>query len=184
MKEVTLEKAQKVGNWISALLLSNTRELIARIDERTTYIQKDVDHMRMDLSDVRHKVNDISPKVDVLWKERVAPSHSPRQLNQSGLRILEQSGIRRIIDQYKSELLARVRGRHPTDAYVAEQAALEMVNRLQEFYPDIVDKLRDGAFRSGEDIGTVLLVGGIYLRNEIFPELGFTIDDIDRSPAA
>ena len=44
----------------------------------------------------------------------------------------------------------------------------------------LVEKLKTGAFNTGSSIGDVLLVGGIYLRDIIFGDLGFKIDDLDK----
>lgn len=63
MNENDFGKLNKIGNWISAILLGNTRESIARIDERTLL-------MLADLNDIKKKVGDMAPKVDLLWKER------------------------------------------------------------------------------------------------------------------
>lgn len=169
----TVEKAKKVGNWISAILLGNTRELIARIDERTEFIVRD-------LKDIKPKVDDMFPKVDVLWKDRVAPSYSPRQLNERGNLILEKSGIKEIVDEKKDDLIQTVRGSNISTAYDAEETILSVMENFPTLFPDITEKLKVGAFNTGSSISDVLLVGGIYLRNLIFPELGFKIDDLDR----
>jgi hypothetical protein len=58
-EQSTLGIAKKVGNCLSAILLGNTRELIARIDERTL-------HMAADLKDIKPKVDDMYPKVGIL----------------------------------------------------------------------------------------------------------------------
>lgn len=158
---------------MSAILLGDTRELIARIDERTEHILKDLD-------DIKPKVNDMVPKVDILWRDKLAPTHSPRQLNDRGNSILANSGIKEIIDENKSKLLALVKEKNPKTAYDTEQTILSVVNELQNHFPEITDRLKDGAFRVGEDIPTLLFVGGIYLRNQIFTELGFSLVDLTK----
>lgn len=169
-----IDKAKKVGNWLSAILLGNTRELIARIDERT-------EHMAKDLDDIRPRVWDMSPKVDTLWKDRTAPANSPRQLNDRGILILEQSGIKQIVDQKKEQLLTLVRATDPTNAYDAEQAIITVMNDLQMHCPDVTETLKTGAFNVGADIPTLLYVGSVYLRNQIFKDLGFSLGDIDQT---
>ncbi len=161
------EQTKKIGNWISAILLGDTRELIARIDERTI-------HMQEDIKDLKNKVyNDISPKLDILWDDRVAPNHSPRQLNAKGIAILNGSGIKEVVDAKRVELLALVRERKPQNAYDAERAILDVVKELPAREPAIIDSLKYGAFKTGAAIEELLLVGGIYLRNLILPDLGF-----------
>jgi hypothetical protein len=166
------DKLQKVGNGLSAILLGNTRELIARIDERTNL-------MLQNLHDIKPKVDDMFPKVDILWKDRVAPANSPRQLNKNGTEILSKSGIKEIIDEKKDYLLSLVKTKNISTAYDAEQTILDIVTELPEHCPDIVDRLKTGAFNTGSDIQVILFVGGIYLRNLIFSDLGFSLTEID-----
>lgn len=166
-------KAKKVGNWISAILLGNTCELIARIDERTILMQDD-------LRDMKPKVDDMFPKVDILWKDKVAPAHSPRNLNDYGITILNSSGIKEVIEEKKSVLLTLVKTLDAKNAYDAEQAVLSVVKELPKHCPDVIDRLKAGAFKTGANLDTVLLVGGIYLRDLIFPNLGFSVEEIDK----
>src|SRR3989344_6679339 len=98
MEKESVEKLKKVGNWISAILLGNTRELITRIDERTIHISDT-------LKDIKPKVDDMFPKVDILWKDKVAPAHSPRRLNDYGITILNSSGIKEVIEEKRTILL-------------------------------------------------------------------------------
>jgi hypothetical protein len=125
-------------------------------------------------------VSDMKPKVDILWQDKVAPAHSPRQLNERGSDILANSGIKEIIDEKKDILLDIAKKKSLKNPYDTEQAIHQIMNELPSHCPDIIDKLKNGAFTTGVDIGTVLFVGGIYLRNMIFPELGFSINDLDK----
>ena len=58
---------------------------------------------------------------------------------------------------------------------------LSTVEKLPEHCPDVVDRLKTGAFKTGASLDTVLLVGGLHLRNLIFPSLGFSLDDIEKA---
>ena len=192
--EENIGKLKKVGNWFSAILLGNTRELIARIDEKTNRILEDlkdikpkvddmcpkVDILWTDIKDIKPKVDDMCPKVDILWADRVAPAHSPRRLNDYGNKILTESGIKEIIKEKKPKLLELVKAEKATNVYDAEMAVLSVVKKLPEHCPDVIDKLKTGAFNAGASLDTVLLVGGLYLRDLVFPELGFSVEDLDR----
>jgi len=159
----TISKAKKVDTWISAILLGDTRELIARIDERTTLMQ-------IDLRDIKPKVDDMFPKVDILWKDRVAPARSPRTLNARGEAILGKSGIKEIIDANKAGLYKLVQAKNVMNEYDMENAVLEVVKKLPMYYPDTLEDLKQGAFSVGASVDEVLLVGGIYLRDLIFSD--------------
>ncbi len=81
------------------------------------------------------------------------------------------------------ELLSNVKVVNPTNAYDAEQTILNVVSDITKNYPDIVPRLKDGAFRVGQGTETVLLVGGFFLRDLIFSELGFSLIDLDKPKA-
>lgn len=125
----------------------------------------------------------VEERVNTLWKDEVAPAHSPRQLNDIGKKILNESGIKEIIEDRKDELLAKIKILKLSNAYDAEQATLNVVSELPKHCPDILPKLKDGAFKVGQGIETVLLVGGFHLRDLIFTELGFSLVDLDKPKA-
>ncbi len=122
----------------------------------------------------------LKEKIDILWKDKFAPAESPRNLNERGNAILNESGIKEIIDNKRNVLLALVRERRATNAYDAEQAILSVVSEMTNRFPELIPQLKDGSFRTGVDVGSLLFVGGIYLRDQIFTDFGFSKDDIDR----
>jgi hypothetical protein len=88
-----------------------------------------------------------------------------------------------VIDEKREVLLAAVRAQAPSNAYDAQRVIFAAAQDLAH-NPEIVERLKPGAFRTGADIITVLLVGGVYLRDLIFPDLGFSPDGtpIDQRP--
>lgn len=138
------------------------------------------DEIKPDLKDVRERFIVVEERVDTIWKDRLAPAHSPRQLNEKGKNILTGSGIKEIIDIKKDCLMELVKTKKITNAYDAEEAVLSVVMELPKNCPNMVEKLKTGAFRVGADVGAVLFVGGMYLRNEIFATLGFSLEDLDK----
>lgn len=105
-----------------------------------------------------------------------APPGSPRQLNERGLKILNESGVRRFVDEKKDELLEKIRAQTFTNPYDAERYVLDTMRSAPKAYPEIIDDIKTAAFQAGTDVDSVLLVGGFYLRDLIFPELGFAVD--------
>jgi hypothetical protein len=128
-------------------------------------------------------VADMKPKVDVLWADKYAPAHSPRQLNDRGKNILKESGIKEIVDAKKNRLLEIVKTRNPKNPYDAEMFITQVMSELPTHCPEVVEQLKGGAFKTGVDINTVLFVGSVYLRDLIFPNLGFSVSDLDRPTA-
>jgi hypothetical protein len=172
---------KKIGNLISNVLLGETKELIVRTDERVQNISRTMtEELRPDVKDMREKFSGIETKVSALWADKYAPSRSPRQLNDKGNAILANSGIKEILDAKKLELLKLIQTKNIKNAYDAEKIILATVAEMPIHYPDIVDKLKQGAFQAGVDIGAILFVGGIYLRNVVFKELGFSLEDLDK----
>lgn len=159
---------------ILALLIYIGRKLQILDDIRDSMKNK----LEPELQEVKGRFMVVEDRVETLWKDRLAPTHSPRQLNSGGQEILDKSGIKEIVDSKMDLLLGLVKERKPKNAYDAEQYIQEVMTDLPKHCPDIVDQLKDGAFRVGADLDAVLYVGSIYLRNSIFTELGFTQSDL------
>lgn len=158
--------------------LKNVRERFSLIEGR---VNTDIPES---IRDVREHVRELDRRIDDTWKSKLAPAHSPRQLNERGQRIFEESGIQAIIDERQEALLAEVKTHNPTNPYDAEQLIEDAVKAIPDRFPETIDTLKTGAFQSGESIDAVLFVGSIYLRNRIFKDLGFKIDDLDRQSVA
>lgn len=133
-----------------------------------------------DLKEIREKFCSVETKVDTLWKDKFAPATSPRQLNQRGNDILSQSGIKRIMEEKKQDIINLVKEKNPQNAFDAEAAVLAVVRELPELFPEIIETLKTGAFKVGADLDALLFVGAIHVRNEIFSDLGFSLDDLDK----
>ncbi|MFY9462773.1 MAG: hypothetical protein WAP52_01155 [Candidatus Sungiibacteriota bacterium] len=142
------------------------------------------DEIKPDLKNIRERFMVVEDRVETLWRDEYAPAHSSRQLNTRGQDILKKSGIKEIIDEKKDYLLSLVKDKKTANAYDAESAILSVAAELPKHCPDVIDRLKNGAFRVGADVDGVLFVGGIYLRDLIFPKLGFMLDDLDRPQAS
>jgi hypothetical protein len=138
-----------------------------------------LDTVEKQVSDIYERFIRVEERVNTMWGRNVATSNSPRQLNEYGKKVLKESGIKEIIDEKKDTLLPLVQAKGAKNAYDAEQAVLSVVEKLPEHCPDVVDRLKTGAFNAGATLDTVFLVGGLYLRDLIFPALGFSLDSID-----
>ena len=144
------------------------------------HIGKTLDEIKPDLKEVREKFRVVESRVETLWKDGYAPAHSPRQLNDIGNKILKESGIEEVVNQKKNDLLKIIIEKDTKNAYDAERAIMEVMSKLPEHFPDVVEKLKLGAFQVGSDLDALLFVGGIYLRNLIFKDLGYDLIDLDK----
>ena len=157
------------------IINKNTEKLGDSIDK----LKESQDKLKDSHIELSERFIVVEDRVETIWKDKFAPSGSPRQLNELGNKILNESGIKQIIEGNKDKLLEIVKSKKPTNAYDAEQLILSVVNELPKHCPEIIDELKQGAFRVGQSIDTVLFIGGLYLRNLIFSELGFSLKDID-----
>ena len=85
------------------------------------FLKKTFDKVEVTANDV----SEMKPKLDILWRDKIAPSSSPRQLNERGTDILNTSGIKEVVDQKKDLLLKLVKEKNPTNPYDAEIAFMD-----------------------------------------------------------
>ncbi|MCX6716739.1 MAG: hypothetical protein NTV72_02360 [Candidatus Taylorbacteria bacterium] len=147
-------------------------------------VYKYIAPIKESLQEIREKFFVFESRVSDLWKDKLAPSGSPRQLNERGREILEQSGIKEIIEIKEEKIIELIKAKNPKTAFDAEKILLDIIAELPNHCPEIMDSLKNGAFRVGADIPALLFVAGIDLRDKIFPSLGFKIEDIDRKEMA
>jgi hypothetical protein len=125
------------------------------------------------LTDLRDRFVVVEDRVESLWKDKVVEAHSPRLLNDRGLEILWGSGIKEIVDANQKELERIFGTRVSSTAYDVERDAIQLVMSLPQRSPEVLGRLKEGAFRVGTELDMVLLVGGIYLRDEMLTKSGF-----------
>jgi len=139
----------------------------------------------MDNTDrVTADVAEMKPKLDLLWAKVFSDAKSPRQLNDEGKRVLSESGIEAIITRVKPKLVEIIKSASSANPYDAEKVIMATMANLPQHCPEVVADLKQGAFQSGVDISAVLWVGGLHLRDLIFPELGFNLEDLDKPLAS
>ncbi len=155
---------------------------------RSGVLVTNVDTIKTDVGDIKTQVNSLGEKtavlvdrVSVLWEGRFSHSNSPRALNDYGKKILAESGIKVLIDSHYDVILSEVRSLNPKNAYQAEKNIIAVVEATLKA-PSLIPALEDGAFNSGSDIDTLLLVGAINIRERILSEINFRVSDIN-SPA-
>lgn len=149
---------------IIIVLLGGIGYFIKRILDKTDSIGNDV--------------SDIKPKVKILWEREFASSASPLVLNERGNKILNESGIKALVDANAELLMANLRDKKPQNAYQVQECATKII-RIFTDTPEILSKLQDGAFKTGVNVDTVLFTGGLYLRDLALPKYDFKLADID-----
>ena len=149
---------------IIALLLSAIVYFIKKIFDKTEKIDQDI--------------SKIKPKVEILWEINFAKGHSPLTLNEKGEEILNQSGIKELVDDSLLELTKNIESKKPVNAYQVQETAKEIISNLKNDQ-NILLKLQTGAFDTGVDVDSVLFVGSIYLRDLVLPKFNCKLEDVD-----
>ncbi len=133
---------------------------------------------------IENSIEWIKNEIEKIWnivrEKPITVSNSPMVLNETGQKILNESGIKNIILENKEMLLNAIREKNPETAYDVQEIAKKVVNLLKE-NTDIFIRLKNGAFKSGTNIDSVLLVGSFPLRDMALKELGFKTEDLDNN---
>jgi|GEM_PF-2035773 len=108
----------------------------------------------------------------------VTESKSPVTLNEKGIKILEDSGIRESVEARKDEILEYVKSKDYSNPYRVQESIKKYILSWEN--DDTIAKLETGAYETGFDLITVLLVGAIHIRDVILKELEMDIKDIDK----
>jgi hypothetical protein len=127
--------------------------------------------------------NSLNKRLDdvllALAQKSATEAHSPRKLNVEGERILNESGVRKVVEERLDALLNEVQARQPANAYQVERYLVEAVQHLYND-EEVKESLEEGAFASGTNVFTMLYVGAIFIRDRILSELGMSPEDIDK----
>lgn len=150
------------------------------ISNRLGSVEGDIKGVKDDIKDLR---KDLTRRIDeiltISTRKDLAESHSPMQLSEKGMTVLKNSGIAEIVDSQYEKILDKVKKLKPANSYQAEQAVLSVVTDLDKD-PVLKDAIEEGAFNSGYVKGSVLFVGGLYIRDRVLESLGLNVDDIDK----
>lgn len=170
---------QVIGDWISTLLLGDTKIKIGEMGKDIDNIKEDIKEIRPDLKDVREKVSGMVPQIDKLWQKVFVERASPLVLNEQGRKLFNESGIKDIIDKQKEALLNAIQQKNPQNAYDIQELSKQVIESLKE-NSEILNQLKDDAFKLGVGIEDILFVGSIYLRDIALERFGFKPEDLDK----
>lgn len=125
------------------------------------------------LRDVSERLARIEERVTTLWERRLAKAASPRKLTTYGERLLRRSGIAAIIEKHEKELREEVLWNDPKTPHEGEIAVQGALEAFLTRRPDISNGLEERAYRCGATPDDIIFVGSLYLRDRLFPKLGF-----------
>lgn len=159
----------------TALLLTIIATLLGGIGYFIKRILDNTDKIGADVSDIK-------PKVKILWELQFSESHSPMTLNERGKDILNKSGIKELVDKGLPQLIESIQEKNPKNAYQVQEFAREVMVSIKS-NATLLPQLQKGAFDTGVDVDSVLLVGSLYLRDLALPKFNFKLEDIDDQKA-
>lgn len=147
-------------------------------------LKNDIKNIKESINDFKKSIREHDQDIATIKGRLIADSHSPRQLNEFGRKVLNESGIKEIIESKKDSLREEVQQKHPTNPYDAERMIEQVVNEIPRAHPELLESIKTGAFNTGVDVDLVLLAGSLHLRNLIFKDLGFELDELDAQHTA
>lgn len=135
------------------------------------------------LGKVETKVGTLETSVSTLGGrvDHLYDGQSPVALLPKGVKILEESGLKKWIDSNRGDLLEKCKSTHAMgNPYDIQIAAFAFFDRLN-FPADFEETLKTSAFQNGVNMDNVRRIGGIYFRDICLEESGFEPTDLDRS---
>ena len=164
-----------IGNFISNILLGQTKEIIVRTDQRVQGLEETVKSITTDLKDVRERFATFEGKSANLFDQ-----HSPISLTTKGNKILNESGLKKYIDSDKELLIAACgKDRKMKTPYDVQQSAFDFFDEYQ-FSEEIDNRLKTYAFNEGLSMDAMRRIGAIYFRDICLDKLGFKPEDLDK----
>ena len=106
-------------------------------------------------------------------------SGSPIKLLSKGIEVLEKSGLKEYVDKHKEELMTKCKfAKNFTNQYDIQESAFDCFDKLD--FSGFEPKLKEASYQYGMSIETIRRIGGIYFRDFLLSENGFTPEDLDK----
>ena len=129
-KELSLIK--KIGNFISNILLGETKEIIIRTDEKVRLISKTVDNISVAVDNFRSSIATHGANIEALQiHTRYGVNNSPTIPNEKGKEILEKSGFDKQYPLLKSKIFTLMDTMNLRTLYDYENGAFETLIKLK-----------------------------------------------------
>lgn len=166
---------QKIGNFVSNLILGQTKEIIVRTDQRVLGLEETIKIITDDLKDVRERFSGLEGKTANLFQTK-----SPISLTDTGNKYLKESGFKDFIDS-NNELLSAAcsKDRKMKTPYDVQESVFDFFANY-DFPTEILDKIKTYAFNQGINVDVMRRVGAIYFRDICLDSLGFSAEDLDK----
>lgn len=138
---------------------------------RFTKIETSMEWMKTILRDL---------KTDVDNKNNPAfATASPVNLNPTGEKWLQESGLKAYMDANKSQLMAACSDKKNTNPYEVQKQTFKIMDE-HSFDSYIENRLKEYAYKKGTSMLVIRRVAGIYLRNLCLADFKMNHEDIDK----
>jgi hypothetical protein len=150
-----ISTAERIGDWVSTLLLGKTKELIVRTDERLSGLVATVSEMKAELkTDIKALRDDLKEINNVVMKHgediaglkvhtKFGVSNSPTVPNEAGKKLLEISGFYSAYPKLKKKIFILINAKAPRTLYDYEKDAQAVLMELKD--DPLIDGLKNHA---------------------------------------
>jgi hypothetical protein len=156
----------------------NTLGLFATVVLGAWYAAYRLGKIETKVGTLETSVSTLGGRVDHLYD-----GQSPVALLPKGIKILEESGLKKWIDGNCGDLLEKCKSAHAMgNPYDIQTAAFTFFDKI-DFPAEMEEKLKTAAFQNGVGMDNVRRIGGIYFRDVCLKDAGFEPTDLDKSSA-
>jgi hypothetical protein len=177
-------------DWIYALGIIGTLTMLAwkagsrfsSIETSIIWIKETVTKIETKLTAVESKVNITEVRIGSLEGrfDKSFSTQSPISLLQRGKDILENSGLKKYIDENKETLLDQCKSKRVlSNLYDIQESSFKFFDEI-ELPHDLGEQMKTTAFNFGASLDVVRRIGGIYFRDICLEGLGFKPEDLDK----
>ncbi|MGC1177280.1 MAG: hypothetical protein WA843_04380 [Candidatus Saccharimonadales bacterium] len=165
---------QKIGNFISNLLLGQTKEVIIRTDEKVKTIEATLRKIEKSINVISSNMT--AQEVDIMGLKvhtKYGITNSPTIPGKEGSRLLAQSGFEAQYPELENKIFTIMDRKKPRTLYDYEIGAFEALTQLKD--DPLMDPLKDHAVNHpGESLDLIFRVASWVVRDKYatYKELG------------
>lgn len=181
-----------IGNFVSNLLLGQTKEVIIRTDEKVGRIEKDVEKITENMGEVKgatdslhyaakemqdlieRRAKEWSPSHRLPQKPNLSYARSPITLNETGKKLLKKSGMDALVDSHINDLLPILESKNLPTAFDVQNSASSVIRDYLSANPKEEELVKDFLFNNPKfegisvDMTDMWFVGALRLRDAYF----------------
>lgn len=167
---------------VSALVGAGTAFFtIGRYKEKVDRVisdQKDCDAKRIEMKSELDRLLEFKVSTQKFIDSKLYTAQSPLNLSALGRSLIEESGFSEIFENVKDDLVAKLEEMKPDSQYDTQEKSRALMDELTDYEP--FKPVEKYAFDHGIDLGQILRVGSIPLRDYYFEKHPEIVDPKER----